>query len=68
MHPQHTGDAGLRGVSEAPEDHTATQRDVDRLEKCADKNVLKFNQGTWRVLPLGRNSPRYQDRLGLPGW
>ena len=28
-------------------------------------NLLRFNQGKGRVLPLGRNNPRHQDRLGV---
>ena len=67
MHPQHTGNIELGGVSETPEDHD-TQMGVERLEKWTNGNLLKFSEGTCRVLPLERNSPRHQDTLRVPGW
>ena len=34
----------------------------------AERNLMKFNQGKGRVLHLGRNNPRHQDRLGRTHW
>jgi len=35
----------------------------ERLEKLAERNIMKFNKGKSQVIPLGRNNPRQQYRL-----
>jgi len=50
-------DSKLGGVADMPEGHAAIQRDLDRLEKCADRSRMKFNKETCKVLYLGRNNP-----------
>ena len=54
----------LGGVADAPEGHAAIQRGLNRLEKWADRNVMKFNKGKCKVLHLGRNNPMHQYMLG----
>jgi len=38
----------------------ATEMGLDRLEIWANRNVMKFNKGKCKALPLGRNSPMHQ--------
>jgi len=49
---------------DTPESCAAIQRDLDRLERRAERNLVKFNKGKCRVLYLGRNNLMHQYRLG----
>ncbi|KAJ7401348.1 hypothetical protein BTVI_96971 [Pitangus sulphuratus] len=57
-------DTQLCGAVDKLKERAATQRDLDRLERWADANLMKFNKEKCKVLHLGQGSPRHTHRLG----
>ncbi|XP_009472643.1 PREDICTED: protein FAM189A2 [Nipponia nippon] len=44
--------------------NVAIQRDLDRMEKWAERNLMKLNKGKYKVLSVQGNDPRYRYTLG----
>ncbi|GAB0188922.1 mitochondrial enolase superfamily member 1 [Grus japonensis] len=57
-------DAKLCGVVDTLEGRDAIPRDLDRLERWAHANCMKFNKAKCKVLHMGQGNPRYQIQAG----
>ncbi|GAB0203145.1 mitochondrial enolase superfamily member 1 [Grus japonensis] len=57
-------DTKLCGVVDTVEGRDAIQRDLDRLERWARVNRVKFNKAKCKVLHVGRRNPKHNYRLG----
>ncbi|GAB0181479.1 cAMP-dependent protein kinase inhibitor alpha [Grus japonensis] len=57
-------DTKLCGVVDMLEGRDAIQRDLDRLERWARVNCMKFNKAKYKVLHMDWRNPKHNYRLG----
>jgi len=52
------GNSKLRGAAEMLEGRDAIQRDLDRLQRWARANLMKFNKAKCKVLHIDQGNPK----------
>jgi len=53
-------DTKLRGVVDVPQGWDAIQMDLNKLEKWAHMNLMRFNKAKCKVPHMGEGNPSYQ--------
>uniref|UniRef100_A0A803T2T7 Reverse transcriptase domain-containing protein n=1 Tax=Anolis carolinensis TaxID=28377 RepID=A0A803T2T7_ANOCA len=57
-------DTKLGGTANTPEDRSRIQNDLDRLERWAETNKMKFNRDKCKILHFGRKNGMQRYRMG----
>uniref|UniRef100_A0A803SNX3 Reverse transcriptase domain-containing protein n=1 Tax=Anolis carolinensis TaxID=28377 RepID=A0A803SNX3_ANOCA len=60
-------DTKLGGIANTPEDRSRIQNDLDRLERWAETNKMKFNRDKCKILHFGRKNEIKDTESGTPG-
>uniref|UniRef100_A0A803T570 Reverse transcriptase domain-containing protein n=1 Tax=Anolis carolinensis TaxID=28377 RepID=A0A803T570_ANOCA len=61
-------DTKLGGRANTPEDTSRIQNDLDRLERWAETNKMKFNRDKCKILHFGRKNGNQRYRMGDDAW
>ncbi|RMB99947.1 hypothetical protein DUI87_23356 [Hirundo rustica rustica] len=56
---KHAGGKNTERAADTPESQAAAQRDFDKLEKCADMNLMEFRERKCKVLNQERNNTKH---------
>uniref|UniRef100_A0A803THV8 Reverse transcriptase domain-containing protein n=1 Tax=Anolis carolinensis TaxID=28377 RepID=A0A803THV8_ANOCA len=57
-------DTKLGGIANTPEDRSRIQNDLNRLERWAETNKMKFNRDKCKILHFGRKNEMQRYRMG----
>uniref|UniRef100_A0A803T7N4 Reverse transcriptase domain-containing protein n=1 Tax=Anolis carolinensis TaxID=28377 RepID=A0A803T7N4_ANOCA len=57
-------DTKLGGIANTPEERSRIQNDLDRLERWAETNKMKFNRDKCKILHFGRKNGMQRYRMG----